>query len=173
MDFFGGEGGGSQWMLIIPLIVLIVFSIFMRRRKSENSPQDIVMSLISDLHSNQRVVEQFESQTRPTKLKIGSWQRNRDKIGFLDETTRSNVSNFFKMAEDFNLQMDTAKRYKTTSYLSGMNTEKMREPLTKSIEGLQEWLKVNMQQMGPGTGNQGCMGGGSGRQGCLPGMGGG
>ncbi|MDD5590703.1 MAG: hypothetical protein PHY18_02105 [Dehalococcoidales bacterium] len=163
MDFFGGEGGSSQWTLIIPLIVLIVFSIFMRRRKSENNPQDIVMSLISDLHSNQRIIEQLNTQMRPTKLKIGSWQRNMDKIGFLDEATRSNVTNFFRMAEDFNLQMDTAKRYKTTSYISGINTERMKEPLAKSREGLQEWLKVNMQQMGPGAG----------RQGCLPGMGGG
>ena len=161
MDFFGGEGT-SQWTMIIPLIGLIVFSIFMRRRKSENTPQDIASSLLSDLNANQGIVEQFDSQTRPTKLKIGSWQRNNNKLGFLDGATSSNITNFFKMAEDFNLQMDTAKKYKTTSYISGINTERMKEPLAKSREGLQEWMKVNMQQAGPGAG----------RQGCLPGMGG-
>ena len=161
MDFFGGEGT-SQWTMIIPLIGLIVFSIFMRRRKSENTPQDIASSLLSDLNANQGIVEHFDSQTRPTKLKIGSWQRNNNKLGFLDGATSSNITNFFKMAEDFNLQMDTAKKYKTTSYISGINTERMKEPLAKSREGLQEWMKVNMQQAGPGAG----------RQGCLPGMGG-
>ena len=161
MDFFGGEGT-SQWTMIIPLIGLIVFSIFMRRRKSENTPQDIASSLLSDLNANQGIVEHFDSQTRPTKLRIGSWQRNNNKLGFLDGATSSNITNFFKMAEDFNLQMDTAKKYKTTSYISGINTERMKEPLAKSREGLQEWMKVNMQQAGPGAG----------RQGCLPGMGG-
>ena len=161
MDFFGGEGS-SQWTMIIPLIVLIVFSVFMRRRKAENTPQDIASSLLNDLNVNQGIMERFSSQVRPTKLKIGSWRRNNDKLGFLDDATRSSVTNFFKMAEDFNQQMDTAKRYKTTSYISGINTERMKEPLAKSREGLQEWLKVNMQQAGPGTG----------RQGCLPGMGG-
>ena len=161
MDFFGGEGT-SQWTMIIPLIGLIVFSIFMRRRKSENTPQDIASSLLSDLNANQGIVEHFDSQTRPTKLKIGSWQRNNNKLGFLDGATSSNITNFFKMAEDFNLQMDTAKKYKTTSYISGINTERMKEPLAKSREGLQEWMKLNMQQAGPGAG----------RQGCIPGMGG-
>jgi len=160
-DFFGGEGG-SQWTMIIPLIGLIVFSIFMRRRKSENTPQDIASSLLNDLNANQGIVEHFDSQTRPTKLKIGSWQRNNNKLGFLGGATSSNITNFFKMAEDFNLQMDTAKKYKTTSYISGINTERMKEPLAKSREGLQEWMKLNMQQAGPGAG----------RQGCIPGMGG-
>ena len=159
-DIFGGEGA-SQWTMIIPLIGLIVFSFVMKRRKTESTPQDIASGLLSDLNANQGMVERFDSQTRPVKLKIGSWQRNNAKLGFLDDATRSSVSNFFKMAEDFNQQMDTAKRYKTTSYISGINTEKMKEPLAKSRDGLQEWMKVNMQQAGPGAG----------RQGCIPGMG--
>jgi hypothetical protein len=161
MDFFGGEDG-SQWTFIIPLIILIVFSIFMRRRRAENTPQDIASSLLNDLNADQGIIERFGTATKPTKLKIGSWDRNNNKLGFLDDATRTNVANFFKMAEDFNMQIETAKRYKTSSYLSGINVEKMKEPLAKSREGLQEWIKVNMQQMGPGQG----------RQGCLPGMGG-
>jgi len=138
-DIFGGEGGSSSWMMIIPLIGLIVFSFVMKRRKTESTPQDIASGLLSDLNANQGIVEQFGSQMRPTKLKIGSWQRNNDKLGFLDGATSSNITNFFKI-----------------------NTERMREPLAKSREGLQEWMKVNMQQAGPGAG----------RQGCIPGMGG-
>ena len=160
MDLFGGEGA-SQWMMIIPLIGLIVFSFVMKRRKTENTPQDIASSLLSDLNTNQGIMERFSSQTRPIKLKIGSWQRNNAKLGFLDDATRSSVNNFFRMAEDFNQQMDAAKRFKTTSYISGINTERMEGPLDKSTEGLQEWMKANMQQMGPGAG----------RQGCMPGMG--
>ncbi len=160
-DFFGGEGT-SQWTLIIPLIVLIVFSVFMRRRKTESTPQDIATSLLSDMNANQGIMEQFGSQMRPTKLKIASWQRNNNKLGFLDNETRTSIINFFKMAEDFNMQMESAKKFKATSYISGINTERMKEPLVKSREGLQEWMKANMQQAGPGAG----------RQGCMPGMGG-
>ena len=160
-DIFGGEGS-SQWTMIIPLIGLIVFSSVMKRRKTESTPQDIASGLLSDLNANQGIVEHFGSQTRPVKLKVGSWERNNAKLGFLDDVTRSSITNFFKMAEDFNQQMDTAKRYKTTSYISGINTERMKEPLVKGREGLQEWMKANMQQAGPGAG----------RQGCIPGMGG-
>ena len=160
-DFFGGEGT-SQWTMIIPLIGLIVFSIFMRRRKTESTPQDIATSLLSDMNANQGIVEQAGSQMRPTKLKIASWQRNNNKLGFLDNETRTSIINFFKMAEDFNMQMESAKKFKATSYISGINTERMKAPLAKGREGLQEWMKANMQQAGPGAG----------RQGCMPGMGG-
>ena len=159
-DIFGGEGT-RQWTMIIPLIGLIVFSFVMKRRKTETTPQDIASGLLSDLNADQGIMERFGSEVRPIKFKIASWQRNNAKLGFLDDATRSSVSNFFKMAEDFNQQMDTAKRYKTTSYISGINTEKMKEPLAKGREGLQEWMKVNMQQAGPGAG----------RQGCIPGLG--
>ncbi|MFO8143814.1 MAG: hypothetical protein R6T78_03965 [Dehalococcoidales bacterium] len=161
MDFFGGEGS-SQWTMIIPLIVLIVFSIFMRRRRSENTPQDIASSLLNDINADQGIIERFGTQTKPTKLKTGSWDRNNEKLGFLDEETRNSVSNFFKIAEDFNQQIESAKTYRTSSYLSNINVERIKEPMNKSKEGLQDWLKNNMQQAGPGAG----------RQGCLPGMGG-
>ncbi|MBN1862872.1 MAG: hypothetical protein JW790_04440, partial [Dehalococcoidales bacterium] len=57
-------------------------------------------------------------------------------------------------------RVESAKMYKSTSYLFGVNIERLQEPLDKSREGLEEWLKANMEQAGPGTGRQGCMGGG-------------
>jgi len=163
MDFFGGEG--NQWTIIIPLIVLIAVSFLMRRRRSEKNPQEIVTSIILDLNVNQKIMGEFDYQKRPKKLKTGSWKRNEAKINFLDESLRSNISNFFSMAEDFNLQVDSAKRLGSTIHLSGISVEKMEGPLTKSREGLSEWLKVNMEQAGPGAG--------AGRSGCLGGLGGG
>jgi len=158
-DFFGE---GSQWTILIPLIILIVFTFFMRRRKQERNPQEIAMSLLVDLNANHKILEEFNTQTRPKKLKIGSWQRNNDKLGFLDESLHASLSNFFRMAEDHNLQIDSAKRYKSISYVSGINVDRIKEPLTKSREGLQEWLKTNMEQMGPAAGRPGCLGGGFG-----------
>jgi hypothetical protein len=157
----GFFGSGSSWQIIIPLVVLIAVSFIMRRRRSERNPQEIATSIILDLNADQKIIDEFDYQKRPKKLKTGSWKRNEAKVNFLDESIRSDINKFFSMADDFNLQVDSAKRYGTV-HLSSISVERMKEPLTKSREALNEWLKTNMEQAGPAAGRSGCLGGGFG-----------
>jgi|GEM_PF-647577 len=155
------DTAGGQWQWLIPLIIIIVLSFVMRRRRpAEKTPQDIASSLLMDVVANQRALEKFETQKRPKKLKLGSWQRNSEKIDFLEPSLRSTLAEAFRQIEDFNLRVESAKMYKSTSYLFGVNIERLEGPLTKSREGLEEWLRANIEQAGPGAGRQGCMGGG-------------
>jgi hypothetical protein len=157
------DSSAEQWSWLIPLIIVVVLSIVTRRHKpAEKSPQDIASSLLMDIMANQRALEKFDTQKRPKKLKIGSWQRNSEKLDFLDEEVRKNVTEAFRQMEDFNLRVDSAKMYKSSSYLFGVNIDRLQEPLEKGRIGLEEWLKANMEQAGPGAGRQGCMGGGFG-----------
>lgn len=155
------DTAGGQWQWLIPLIIIIVLSFVMRRRRpAEKTPQDIASSLLMDVVANQRALEKFETQKRPKKLRLGSWQRNSEKIDFLEPSLRSTLAEAFRQIEDFNLRVESAKMYKSTSYLFGVNIERLEGPLTKSREGLEEWLRANIEQAGPGAGRQGCMGGG-------------
>ena len=112
-----------------------------------------------DVMANQKMVGEFGLQKRHRKLKIGSWQRNREKIDFLEEGTRNSLKTAFGLAEDFDARIDSAKIYKSDSYLFGISVERMEKPLVKAKEGLEEWLRANMEQQGPAQGRQGCMGG--------------
>jgi hypothetical protein len=157
------DASAEQWSWLIPLIIVISLSFIMRRRKpAENTPQDIASSLLMDVMANQRALEKFNTLKKPKKLKMGSWQRNSEKLDFLEPSLRSNLSETFRQIEDFNLRVDSAKMYKSTSYLFGVNIERLQGPLEKSREGLEEWLKANIEQAGPGAGRQGCLGGGLG-----------
>jgi hypothetical protein len=153
----------EQMSWLIPLIIIVVLSFVMRRRRPvEKTPQDIASSLLTDIMANQGALEKFETQKRPKKLQLGSWQRNSEKIDFLEPSLRSTLSHTFSQIEDFNLRIESAKMYKSTSYLFGVNIDKLQVPLAKSREGLEEWLKANIEQAGPGAGRQGCLGGGMG-----------
>ena len=160
-DFFGGEGG-SQWQIILPLIIFIVFALFMRRRRTENTDTDIANSVLMDVHENLGIVESFGYQKKPKKFRVGSWQRNNAKLGFLGSSLQDSLAEAFSLAESFNQQIDIAKKQKSDVYLSGIDVHKMEGPLTKSRDGLQEWLRTRMQQSGPEAGRGGCMGGGFG-----------
>lgn len=159
-DIFGGEG--NQWMLIIPLIIIVVYSLFFRRRKAEGTQMEIASSLFFDISENLRIAEDFGFQKRPKKFRTGSWQRNSEKVDFLETSLLSDLDEVFTLAESFNQEIDAAKKQKSNIYLSGVDVHKIEGPLTKSKEGLQQWLKTNMQQAGPDAGRRGCMGGGLG-----------
>jgi len=156
MDFFGE---GSQWAILIPIIILIVLSFVMRRRRpAEKTDPEIAGTLFLDVNENLKLAESFSFQRRPKKFRTGSWQRNSEKVDFLDASLRSSLADAFGLAEDFNQQIESAKKYKSTIYLSGVDVHKLEEPLTKSKQGLEEWLKANIQQTGPEAGRRGCMG---------------
>ena len=93
------DTSSEQLSWLIPLIIVIVLSFVMRRRRpTEKTPQDIASSLLLDVMANQKIVEQFSSQKRRKKLQASSWQRNSEKIDFLDESLRKNLANAFRQA---------------------------------------------------------------------------
>ena len=159
MDLFGDK---SELAYLIPIIVLIALSFFLRRRKpAERTEVDIVGSLFFEVKENLGVVEAIGPRTSFKKLKTGSWKRNSGKVDFLDESLRNNLAQAFSLAEDYNMQVDAAKKFKSTSYLASINIDRLKRSLAASHDGLEGWLRANMDKAGPGTQQrQGCLFGG-------------
>jgi hypothetical protein len=147
MDF--GESGANV-LVILAIVALFVLNIFLRRRRGEKTPVERALSLLSDVNRNQKLVDSFQFHLDVQKFKTGSWKRNQTKVDFLDQSLQSALTSAFTMAETFNQDIDAAKKRKSTSYLSTINVEKLREPLGKSKQGLEEWLQVNIQTQQPG-----------------------
>ena len=156
MDF--GEGGTLYYL--IPIIVLIALSFFLRQRRGggERTPVDIAGSLLFEMRENQRTLNTLGPQSRPKKLKTGSWNRNQAKLDFLGESLQNKMSEAYHLIEDYNVQVAAAKDFKSTSYLAVINVDRLKRSLASSSQGLEDWVKANMEQGGP-TQQQ--------RQGCL------
>ena len=106
----------------------------------------MAIGLLSEINHNLKVTDAYSSDWRVKKrFKTGNWDRNKEKIDFLDEQLQMNISSAFGLAEDFNQRIDDAKQHKSTSYLAGIPVDKMTEPLTKSKQGLTEWIQANFQ----------------------------
>jgi len=159
-DLFGGEG--RQWTILLPLLIFIIFSMFMKRRRAEGSDTEVANSLLIDINENLKIVESFGYQKKPKKFRVGSWQRNSNKLGFLKPALQDDLAEAFELAESFNQQIDMARKQKSDIHLFGIDAHKLEGPLAKSKEELQEWLKAHIQQAGPDAGRRGCMGGGFG-----------
>ena len=101
------------------------------------------------------VMETFLISWQTKKFKTGSWLRNRNKLEFLDQSLQNALTDAFGMAEEFNREIGSAKKHKSSSYLANINVEKLRGPLARSQRGLEEWLKASTGQKDMPDGERG------------------
>ncbi len=140
----------ENFPLIASIVGLILLQIFLRRRrKPETTHPEIVQSLLSEVKLNQALVETFNLRQKPKKIETVSWQRSKDKLGFLDSSLQVALSDAFTMAEDFNQQIDAANKHKSASYMASVNMDRLKGPLAKSKEGLEQWLMSKTGQKEP------------------------
>lgn len=140
MDF--GDIGGNAPIIVV-IIGLILLQIFlMRRRKPETTHRAIVQSLLAEVRLNQALVEASYLQQKPKKFAVTGWHINKSKLDFLQQSLQESLSEAFGMAEDFNQQIEAAKKYKSVSYVASINMDKLKEPLAKSRQGLEEWFQL-------------------------------
>ena len=135
---------GVNIIFIAVIVLLMGASIYFRRRKTGKTPLGMVASLFSEVDYNQGITETFGFHWQSGKFKTGSWMMNRDKLDFLPQELLATLSEAFDMAEDFNQRIDAARKYKSDSYMAGIDVDKLKEPLAKSKQELQEWLQENM-----------------------------
>ncbi len=126
---------------IVAIIALVFFQyVLKRRRPAEAAHPDIVQDLLSEVRLNLRLADIFTVDQHNKKFMTTSWQLNRNKLDFLSQPTQVSVSDAFTMAMDFNQQISSAKKFKSTSYLMSIDAGKLKSVLTKSQEGLEAWL---------------------------------
>lgn len=138
MDF----GNLGENLPIIGLIIgLILLQFFLRRRRSAaTTQQDVVERLMSEIRLNLRLAEVLSSGEQIKRFITTNWQLNKNKIDFLAQPVQVNLTDAFMIADDFNLQVATSKKYKSASYIASIDVPKLKDKLTKSQEGLEAWL---------------------------------
>ncbi len=139
MDF-GNIGDNIPFIIMVVGLILLQF--FLRRKHTrETKPQDITEGLLSEVRLNLRLAEVFTFSHRASKFMTTTWQINKNKLDFLDQPLQVTLSDAFTMAEDFNQQIAAARKYKSTSYLASIDVDKLKGKLTKSEQGLEQWLQ--------------------------------
>ncbi len=148
MDFDWGEIG-KFFSYLIPVIIFILFNVFFRKRQEQKRRLGVVRSLLSEINYNQKLMEAFLFQWQAKKFKTGNWKRNRDKMDYIDQGLHATLAGAYEIAEEFNKEIDAAKKHKSASYMASIQVDRLKEPLAKSKQGLEEWLQLNKGRKEP------------------------
>lgn len=142
---------GDNIPLIVSIIGLILFQFFMRRRRpKEKTQSQIVQNLLSEVRLNLSLTEVFTFDWRAKKFITTTWQRNQNKLDFLEQSTQVDISDAFMMADDYNQQINAAKKHRSTNYMASVNVDKLNEILTRIQQDLEKWLESKTGSSEPG-----------------------
>ena len=153
MDFDWGDIGRILAYLI-PAIIIILTNVVFRKQKQQQAKLTVVRSMLSEISYNQKLIEAFSLQWQTKQFKTGTWKRNKDKMDYIDPGLRYTLADAYEIAEEFNREIDAAKKHKSTSYLAGIRVDRLGEPLAKIKQGLEEWLELNQRKKKLPTGAQ-------------------
>ncbi len=127
--------------VIISIIVLILLQFFLRRRRSPETNQiGIVQNLINEVRLNNRLADVFNPSKAGKKFMDTSWRLYGNKLDFLERDLQTEVSDTYMLIEDYNQQITSAKKFKSTSYLASIDIDRLKDLLDDTQEGLEEWL---------------------------------
>lgn len=142
MDIDWGEIG-QVLSYLVPVVAFIVFNIFFRKHQEQKRQQQVVRSLLSEIDYNRQLMETFLFKWQSKKFKTGTWKSNKDKMNYIDQSLHNTLVGAYAIAEEFNGEIEAAKKHKSSSYLAGIQVDRLKEPLAKSKQGLEEWLELN------------------------------
>ena len=148
----------SIWILVAIIVGLMIWNIT-RRRKSSNTSLDVALGIVSNIESNQKVVEiRLSDYQSKKKFQTGMWNMYKNKVTFLSLEVVATLTETFNMAEDFNSRIDNARKNKSMATLQDMPLEKFRDLLNKCRDGMVAWLKYEYQNDQQNSSRRGCLG---------------
>lgn len=133
-------------LIALGIAFLIGINLFLKSRHQARTPAEMVLSLLSEINHNQKLAEDFQFHLNVKKFKTESWKINKTKADFLGQSLLTTLDTAFGMAKGFNRDIDTAKKYKSTSYLAAISIDKLKELLAQSKQGLEKWLQENAEK---------------------------
>ncbi len=130
------------FILIMIGLILLCISLW-RRKKPVATNRETALRLLFEVKLNLGLAGVFRHDWGVRKFETVDWRRCNTKLDFLAQPVRAALTDAFVMAEDFNRQIGAAKKNKSVSYLYNIDVGKLKEPLARSKQGIEEWLLAN------------------------------
>ncbi|MBI2852011.1 MAG: hypothetical protein HYX84_02745 [Chloroflexi bacterium] len=140
MDW-GNIAGNVLFILLVIGLGILVF-LMRAKRYPERTRLDLMRNLYFAVRLNLTLTQYLDRTRKPKMFEIASWQANKDRLGFLSKPTQNSMLEAFTLAEDYNRRMKNARRQKAEDPLAGIDTDKLKEPLTVARQGLEDWFQV-------------------------------
>ena len=134
----------SLELILLVIVIGVAWWFLFRRGKYVNKSETIVNKLLLEIDYNLDLLELHLNDNQSRKqFKANTWLMYEDKLGFLGPELTAAMKDSFRLITEINLRIDLTRRGSDNAEIQ---IERLRDPLTRSKEGLLNWLKTNASQ---------------------------
>ena len=131
-------------VIIGALIIVLALSVVMQLFRARRSPLGRVIKIYEDLSRIEKFCDDPVYRPKAGRLSTDAWDKYREKVGFLPEEIKTDLTRLFDMAGEINTDIDASARVNSGMALAAVNTEKLRTPLTSCRGKLKDWISENL-----------------------------
>jgi len=128
----------------LALLAALALNIYVKYHRSKKTPLGRVASILMNLNHNEKFVESFSYSHKIGRMRTAAWYKFKDKIDYLPRELWQLLEKVFEMSEEINDRVNSARKFKSDSYMAGIDISKIKEPLADAKGQLQYWLQENM-----------------------------
>lgn len=129
----------SGWLLMLSIAIVVLLFSLLRKRGGPSKYPEVVQYILYDIKLNQALVDTFQQRIKPRRFENVNWQMNKTKISFLGESLKEALKETFSLVDEFNKQIQAAKKARTESYKS-LDLTHFKDLLTKCRQELEDWM---------------------------------
>lgn len=135
---------GSTVLIGVAMVLLLGLSVGLQGLRARRSPLGKVVGIASNVRYNEKLCNSFGENRGVGRFKTGAWDRNKDSVDFLPGELLTELSKLFKTIAEINVNIDTARKHGSTSYMGSFDVDKLKAPLASCKKHLQDWVYANM-----------------------------
>lgn len=128
---------------LAPVLIFLAANGLFRKRKEQQRQVAVVKGLLAEIDYNQKLLESFSRQRQIKRFRTATWDRHQGKLDYLEDGLHASLTTTYDIIQEFNQQIDTARQYRSASYLESLTPGRLQKPLEQSQQGLQQWLEMN------------------------------
>jgi hypothetical protein len=131
-------------VIIAALLVILVLSVLMQMFRARRSPLGRVIKIHEDLQRIEKFCDDAAYRRRTGRLSTQAWDRYREKVKFLPEGIKQDLTRLFQMAGDINADLEASAKINSDIALATINTEKLKTPAENCRGKLKDWISENL-----------------------------
>jgi hypothetical protein len=135
----------STLLFVLALVVLLVVALGAQLLRTRMSAMGKVLQIFANIRYAEKVCREFSYSQSVKRFHVSGWEKNKDKVRFLPEGLRGEMTKLFGMLSDVNVKIDTAMKFKSDAYLVTIDVKKLEEPLASCREQLKVWVQENLR----------------------------
>lgn len=131
-------------LVIAGIILLFAINFTVQTVRTRKAPLGKIINLYREVRYNEKLVNRFGYRGTKHRFRTQAWVNHKHEVDFLDDDLRVLLAQTSEDVVRINETIDDSVGQRQESYLTTVNVDPLKAPLTQARQQLDMWIKKNI-----------------------------